>query len=277
MQDLEVLDFYKRVRDPSWPDIQSYADFCKLPTTIKDECNDMHGFVQKKSQILDRDYWVNSTQDVYTYKNLAYIPVPKCAYVYYTSFFTELNWEQKPLSAIDIKSTKFFGTIMHPMTRWLKGITEWLTLVYAVGDFVKDSTNPWLVKPYSINWEQLNLDLQSEAFKRLLGSVTVGDVHSMPYSVMFGDLLNQTNWIPMDVMTDNEVKIKMMDFFKENGHDIIIPLDDQRLHESTPEKLEVFNFVKNLCFKDNFQLHSFYKLYSNDLKFYYNLVESNNN
>lgn len=276
MQDPEILEFYKRVRDPSWPNIQSYSDFCKLPTIIKDECNKVHGFELTKSQILNSTHWINSTQDVYTYKNLAYVPIPKCAYVYYTTFFTTLNWEKKPLNSIDIESTKFFGTIMHPMTRWLKGVTEWLTLAYAIGDVIKDTTNPWIVEPFEVDWNRLNSDLESSAFNRLIGSLLVGDIHSMPYSTMFGDLLNQSYWIPMDTMSDNETKINLMNFFTKNGHNISIPLDDQRLHQSPPEKLEIFNHVKDLCFKDSNQLYSFYKLYSNDLKFYYTLVESNN-
>lgn len=277
MQDLEILEFYRRVRDPNWPDIQSYSDFCKLPTNIKDECTNIHGLELTKSQILDQNHWICLTQDVYTYKNLAYIPIPKCAYVYYTTFFTSLNWEKTTLSSIDIKSTKFFGTIMHPMTRWLKGVTEWLTLAYAIGDFKKDPANPWLVEPYEVDLVQLNLDLESSAFKKLIGSLLVSDMHSMPYSAMFGNLLNQATWIPMDIMSDNDVKIKLMNFFSANGHDISIPLNDKRLHESPPEKLKIFNYIKDTCFKDSNQLYSFYKLYSNDLKFYYNLVESTNN
>lgn len=275
MLDIEIVNFYNSVRDPSWPNIQNYVDWASLPENIKEECNDLHGFQHRKEQVCDADYWRSITTDVCVYKNLAYVPIPKCAYVYNTTLFTNLGWEKVPLSKLDISSTKFFGTMMHPRTRWLKGIIEWLVISYRINEQVEPSNdNPWTTKLFQTNWEQLKSDLNKDSFRRLLTTINVGDAHSMPYSVMFGNLINKITWIPMDILTDNEVKIKMMDFFKLHGHKIALPLDDQRLHQSPTEKLEIFNTVKTLVDNDQEQLYSFYKLYADDLKFYYNLVDN---
>jgi hypothetical protein len=281
MIDREILNFYNSIKDTSWPNIKNYLEFCRLPIHIKKECNDIHGFQQRKNQIVDNDYWIQQLNSACVYKNLAYIPITKCAFTYYTRLFTNLGWEKVPLNEIDVSSTKFFGTMMHPRTRWLKGIVEWLGMAYTIkGSDKSTSSNPWSNPDFwtgPTNWEQLKSDLNNTAFQRLLTTLNVGDIHSMSYYAQFGDSLNNSTWIPMDIFTDDEVKIKMMSFFKLNGHNILLPLNDQRLHQSPPEKLEIFNIIKTLLDnnQNQNQLYSFYKLYANDLKFYYNLVELN--
>jgi hypothetical protein len=276
MIDAEIVNFYNSVKDPSWPDIQSYVEFCRLPTYIKKECNNAHQFQQRKAQLEDLNHWVGITTHVCVYKNLAFVPVYKCAHSYYTSvFLTQLGWTSKKLCDVDMATTKFFGTIMHPLTRWLKGITQWLVQSYDVNNISsKVIDNPFATVSPDIDWDQLKLDLQSKSFQRLVGSVNVGDIHSMPYTNMFGDLLPTINWYPIDVLTDNEVKIKMMNFFELQGHHIQLPLNDQHIHVSTPKQLEVFDTVKTIFFNNPSQIYSFYKQYNNDLKFYYNLVDS---
>lgn len=280
--DKEIVNFYNSVKDPSWPDVNNYVDFCRLPAEIKNECNDIHGFQQRKNQIVDHEHWIQQLESACVYKNLAYIPITKCAYTYYTTVLTNLGWEKVPLNEIDMSSTKFFGTMIHPRTRWLKGIVEWLEIAYTSKGSTKPSIRPWSNPDFwtgPTNWEQLKSDLNSTAFQRLLTTLNVGDIHSMPYYVQFGNLLNNSTWIPMDLFADNEVKIKMMNFFKLHGHNISLPFNDQRLHQSPPEKLEIFNIIKTLLDnnQNQNQLYSFYKLYANDLKFYYNLVEQYTN
>jgi len=266
--DIEILKFYNSVKDPIWPEIRNYIDFCNLPSDVKRECYS-HGFYERKLQIESVDYWINLSTDVYVFKNLAFVPVPKCAYMYHTALFKSLGWEKKFLGEVDTRTTHFLGTVIHPMTRWLKGIAEWLVESYTEGPL----GSKFDIK--NTNWSQLQLVLQTAAFQKLLSSVSVGDLHSMPYSVLYSNLLTNAFWIPMDAMSDNKVKIKMMEFFKRHGHDIVLPLDDKRIHVSSPEQLEIFNIIKKLCLKNHDQLQSFYKLYSNDLKFYSNLIEIN--
>jgi hypothetical protein len=276
MLDIEIKNCYTAIKDPSWPNIQTYLEFSKLPAHIKKECNEEHKFQERKNQITDNNYWINLSSDVCVYKDLAYVPVPKCAYTYHSTLFTNLGWKKIPLKDVDIASTKFFGLIMHPLSRWLKGITQWIVKSYAISDIPVLDDNQWVVEPFEVDWQQLKLDLQTNPFKRLISTVNVGDIHSMPYSVMFGDLLYKINWIPMDTLSDNEVKISLMKFFNLHKHNILLPLNDKRLHESTSNQLDIFNIIKTQYPHNKEQIYSFYKLYSTDLKFYYNLLDTFN-
>jgi hypothetical protein len=273
MLDIEIKNFYDSIKDPSWPNIQSYLEFSKLPAHIKKECNEEYKLQERKNQITDNNYWIDLNASVCVYRDLAYVPVPKCAYTYYTTLFTDLGWKKIPLKDVDKSTTKFFGLTMHPLTRWLKGITQWLAILYATNDIVIID-NKWLPESIQTDWEKLALDLETKFLKRLISTVNVGDIHSMPYSVMFGDLLNKINWVPIDTLSDNEVKNSLMNFFTMHGYNISLPLNDTRLHQSTQNQLELFRSIKNKYFNNQEQIYSFYKLYSNDLKFYYNLIDN---
>jgi hypothetical protein len=269
-----VVKFYNNVRDNTWPKIESYANYLRLPNTIKDECNTLHKFENQKSQICSLDYWLQLTSHVCVYKNLAFVPIPKCAYFYNTTIFTNLGWEKVPLSDVDIQNTKFFGTVIHPLQRRLKGLTQWLVECYRTTDTQPLDSNPWVIAPTPIDWKQLKSDLSGRYLKKLIQTVGVGDTHSTPYPILFGSLLSSINWIPMDQYTDNEVKIIMMKFFKLHGHDIRLPLDDQRLHVSSPDQTAIFDLIKSEFYNHPENLYSFYKFYSNDLKFFYNLLDN---
>jgi hypothetical protein len=274
MLDSEVVKFYNDVKDKDWPSIESYADYLRLPDLIKDECNELHDFENRKNQICNHDYWLNHTGYVCVYKDLAFVPVQKCAYFYNTTLFTNLGWKKVPLVDVDIQNTKFFGTIVHPLQRRLKGLTQWLIECYSTEDVQLLESNPWILAPMTIDWEQLKTDLSARYLKKLIQTVAVGDIHSTPYSTMFGSVLDQIHWIPMDQYTDNEVKMIMMNFFKLHGHNIQLPLDDQRLHVSGSEKTDIFNFIENEFHSAPENIYTFYKFYSNDLKFYYNLINN---
>ena len=163
---------------------------------------------------------------------------------------------------------------MDPLTRWVKGLTQWLVISYRTGDLVPSPSNPWTDVYSTPDWEQLKFDLKNKYLKNIIGSVSVGDTHSLSYSAMLGPLLDKTHWIPMGRLSDDELKIAMMEFFKLNGHNITLPLNDQRLHKSSDNQLEIFNLIKNEVHKNQFQRCNFYKLYSNDLKFFYNLLDT---
>lgn len=274
MLDPEIVKFYNNVRDNTWPDIKSYADYLQLPTTIKNECVAVHHFENQKNQICNLDYWVQLTGSVCVFEDLAFVPVQKCAYFYNTTIFSNLGWQKVPLQDVDIQNTKFFGTVVHPLQRRLKGLTQWLVECYRTEDVHALESNPWVIAPTNVDWLQLKTDLSSGYLKKIIQTVGIGDTHSMPYSTMFGNLMSSVNWIPMDQYTDNEVKIIMMEFFKLHGHDIQLPLNDSRLHVSGPEQNEIFDLVKTEFYSDPTNLYSFYKIYSNDLKFYYNLLDN---
>jgi hypothetical protein len=276
MLDPEIVKFYNNVRDSAWPDIKSYADYLRLPTAIKNECVTLHQFENQKKQICDTDYWAQLTASVCVYKDLAFVPIQKCAYYYYTTIFSNLGWKKVSLRDVDIQNTKFFGTVVHPLQRHLKGLTQWLVECYRTEDVQFLESNPWVIAPTEVDWTQLKTDFSLGYLKKLIQTVGIGDIHSMPYSTLLGNLLSTVNWIPMDQYTDNEVKIMMMKFFKLNGHDIQLPLDDNRLHVSGPEQNAIFDLVKTEFYSDPSNLYPFYKIYSNDLKFYYNLLDNFN-
>lgn len=274
MIDREIVNFYNSVKDPSWPNVENYLDFCRLPAEIKNECDDLHGFQERKSMIENGSYWSSLTLNVCVYKDLAFVPLPKCAYIYYTTLFLDRGWEIRPLHTVNLESTKFFGVMMHPERRWLKGITEWVTRLCLSDRLIKSSNPAFLPDYYETDWEQLKLLVKTPFVEKLISEIIVSDSHSAPYSVICGELLDKTHWIPMDILTDDEAKIKMMEFFQLHNHDISLPLNHARLHVSTPVKLEIFNHIKSLCFKNQEQLYTFYKLFSNDIKFYNNLVKT---
>jgi hypothetical protein len=276
MLDSEVVKFYNNVKDTEWHSIESYADYLRLPPNIKNECATLHKFEDRKNQICDPDHWLHLTTRVCVFEDLAFVPVQKCAYFYNTTIFTNLGWQMVPLSAVDLKKTKFFGSVMHPLQRRLKGLTQWLVECYRTQATVPLESNPWVIAPTPIDWAQLKYDWKAGYLKNLIQSVGVGDPHSYPYHIQFGNMLSKINWIPMDQYSDNEVKIIMMDFFKLYGHNVQLPLDDQRLHVSSPEQNEIFDFIKTEFYNSPENLYSFYKFYSKDLKFFYNLLDNFN-
>ena len=273
MLDRELVKFYNNVRDPAWPDIQDYKDYHLLPAGIKDECNSLHNFQTRKKQIYNNDYWSNQNTKIFIHKNLAYVPVPKCASTYYATLFNDLGWKLVELKDIDIENTKFFGIIMDPLTRRLKGITEWIVESYNTLDSEVLNDNQWNVFT-EIDWDQLKIDMKSKYINKLVSTVGFGDIHSMPYSIMFGNFLNKVNWIPMELFTSNQVKFSMMNFFKLCGHDIQLPINTPQLHVSSPNQLQVFDSIKQIFYSEPKHFYQFYKIYSNDLVFFHNLIDT---
>jgi hypothetical protein len=273
MIDIEILRFYNNVKDPLWPNIRNYCEYQQLPTHIKHECDVLHNFQSHKDNLCNSDYWISQTLDVCVYKNLAYVPVPKCALSYHTTLFTNLNWKKIKLCDVDIENTKFFGLIMHPLERRLKGITQWLTESYYENDIRKSESNIWLNEENKTDWAQLQSDMSTKYFKNLLSTVGFGDWHSFPYSVMFGSLLDKVNWIPMDTLTKTEIPLSLMSFFNLHGYDIQLPLDSQPIHVSSKNQMQVYHIVKEIFNNNHQYIYQFYKIYGNDLKFYYNLVD----
>jgi len=267
MLDIEIIRFYNSLKDPSWPEIQNYNDYCLLPDYIKEECKDLHQFLDHKKNICDIDYWVEHCNiSVYVHKNLAYVPVPKCASTYYSSLFANLGWKKSYIGDLDRAHTKFFSPIMHPLQRRIKVITQWQVLSYR-----KDALN--LNKP-TADWDQLNRDLTTPYFKKLIESVLVGDAHSLPYSSMLGSLIDEINWVPMESLSHLEINQSLTKFFKLHGHNIQLPTNDQPLHTSSNNQLQIFNIVKELIYNNPENFYNFYKLYINDLKLYYSTVEN---
>jgi len=248
---------YNDIKDPSWPHVASYSDYCKLPQWIRNECEQLHNISNQFNQIEDMDFCVNLTTHGYKFKNLVFVPVLKCASTYYIDLFhNQLGWEKIGDFASLDKDTVFFGVIMDPTTRWLKGITEFFWTSELVDDQIikrvlSDKCNVGVLAPCA---------------------------HSMPYSITFGQWLDKINWFPLDFYNESEILNQMSLLFQQNGHEINLPLPALKLNKSSDEKLALLQKIKTYQqqnFKNNtdflFMLHV---LFADDLKFYRKLINN---
>lgn len=48
----DIQQMYQDVRDASWPDCDSWAEFDELPEAIQQECRDLHGFDQYRNTVI---------------------------------------------------------------------------------------------------------------------------------------------------------------------------------------------------------------------------------
>lgn len=273
MIDFEIVNLYNNVRDPSWPDISNYREFHQLPAHIKQECYDLHNFQGRKAEICDLNYWTNKTVHVCLYKDLAFVPIGKCAYTFHTTMFTDLGWKKVSLQDVDIENTKFVGVIRHPFERRLKGITEWVTRSYDKNQHDHSTKNPWIQGTVDTDWDELNKIADTKYFKMLIRNLGVGDLHTDPYHTMFGSFINRVNWIPMDTMSQQDTLLSLIKFLKLHNFDQELPLDQQPLHVSSEKKLRLHNLLTQEFYNHPEKIHRLYRIYAQDLKFYYNLVD----
>jgi len=260
MIDKEIVKLYNSIKDPTWPCIDSYYDFTKLPDSIKQECKTAHGFDQRKQEICDIDHWIGLGMKVFVKDNLAFVPVQKCASTYYTVIFSKLGWDEVCLNDLD-PGVHIFGVLLHPLQRRAKGISQWIA-------------NSHVIVPGHIDWDNIDLLLKQRYFGRLISTVVAVEGHSLPYTTLFGSWLEKINWIPMDYLSDNEIKQSMMNFFQIHGHKIDLPLNDKRIHPSSEQQRNLHKFVMEQLQKDHTTNYLVMKTYSNDLKFYYNLLDN---
>jgi hypothetical protein len=257
MGDYFFKKFYDDVKDPTWPIVTNYNEFLCLPKHIQDECNTIHKLSVRISELEDIAYWKNnSTHNLgYSYNNVVYVPVFKCASTYYTQVFHKHNrWQKVKLTDVDWDTTKAVGLIMNPMTRRVKGIVEALVL------------------SYSDNYSEILQLLEQENFCKLLSTITMLDAHSMPYTYMFGDLLNKVHWIPMELFTDTELKNQIV-YFLDNNNVKIIMTDSDRTNKSSKHKTQIFNKVQEI-FLTTAPPAELGMFFANDVKFYNNLLKT---
>jgi hypothetical protein len=254
MSDLILQKFYNDIKDPSWPSIETHYEFTKLPANIQDECYQQHNYNNRLQQIEDPDYWVGITAWVWQYKNIVYVPLGKCASTYYRNLFENtLGWERLYLKDVDFEKSHAFGLIRHPLDRHLKGVTEWIYRYKILQSFDGDLEN-------------------NSTLRNLMSSILIPDTHCMPFSMFYSKHLEKINWIPMDIMSEQQVTDNIEQFLKQHGHNIKLPPNTERLNSSNQQKLNLHKAVKKL-FPLKTELEYFYYLFANDLKFYRRLVE----
>lgn len=260
MTDIFLKDFYKNVKDTSWPEIDNYSDFLKLPSYIQEECVNLHKVNSRLDEIESPDHWRDLLSTVYRFENLAYLPVYKCASTHYIDLFhNQLEWTECRFSDLE-PGTICFGLFQEPTVRYLKGITEWV----------------WRHLMPHVNYELDRVPVS------VLKTILVGDVHSLPYTITLKSILDKINCIPMGEQSDSQIKQSLTNLFKSQKHNITIPTNNSRTYESSELKLQLYNAVKE-NFKNSIggDLHEFngraeytYLLLSADLKFYHNLITS---
>ena len=237
--------------------VENYADFLKLPKRIQRECLDLHGLDRRLEQMESQSYWRDSLINVYCHENLAFLPVMKCASVYYIDLFKNtLGW--KKTNILDVEpGTVCFGIFDEPITRYLKAITEWVwRKILPVWNYDINSIPPVLLK-----------------------SVIVGDLHSIPYTMSLGPWLDKINCIPMYQQSDEQIKTHMMNLFATQNHNIKLSINDQKLNQSDQLKLDVYKLVKQVFEDYSIEDEEYeargeftYLMLSPDLKFYHNLL-----
>ena len=257
MSDYYIKHFYDQVKDSSWPEIKSYNDFLKLPTIIKNECNNMHNLAERLSEIEDSTYWEKHQihKIGYQHKNVVYVPTLKCASTYYTNFFRDqLKWKQVNLADLNWNGISAFGLVMNPMTRRVKGITQVLCM------------------SYKENYKNILQLLESPDFVNFVSKIIILDSHTIPYTLAFGEMLDKIHWIPMELFDDEELKDQIGCFLATKNINVEIPTS-KRLNQSSTEKEKIFNTIQDI-FLTTEPGAELGLLFANDVKFYNNLLNT---
>lgn len=256
MSDYFFKHFYDSVKDPAWPEINNYSEFSKLPQSILEECRRVHNLHIRLEQLEDKAYWVEKSglNLVYIHDNVAYLPIPKCASVSYTSFFHDyLGWQPKQLTEIDCTRIQVFALIINPLSRRLKGVVQTLN------------------QSYKNNLDEVLKALKDQSFLDFISRVMIVDNHTTPYSLFFEPWFDLVHWIPMDLLSCQEVNTEIMTFLQK--HHVQLDLSEvPRLNESNDKKKNIYKIIqqKFLTTEPPAELGI---MFAKDMKFYNRLVE----
>jgi len=250
MSDIFLKELWQDIKDPHWPDIELWDDFALLSGDIKSQAAH-RGLYQRMAEINDADYWrPRSMQiDCYQKDRFVFVNVGKCGYQHHRDFFLHrLGWHHLPSEQLyHQKDIVMFGLMMHPLRRYLKGLTEFL----------------W---DQRIS-EQINID-------RFMEYAFIPDNHSMPVSMQCGPYFKQIHWIPFADRSATQVKTLMNTLFQKYGSSLTVPLEHPALHESHYEKHMLFDSIKKSWETKHKSCYIIYQLHSTDLEFYQELVDS---
>lgn len=259
MSDYFFKKFYDQVKDQSWLQVNTYTEFLKLPDTIQQECFQLHNLRHRLNEIEDNTYWINqSTHNVgYQNQDVVYVPVMKCANTHYVNLFYNLNnWKQVKLFELDLDRVQLFGLMMHPLTRRIKGIVEILS------------------RSYGSDYKKILLQLQQPEFATFISYVSTLDAHTIPYSVLFGDLLTKIKWIPMELFSDQELQQQIKKI--TDAHNVIVDFPEivNRMNQSSTYKMQCFDELQKIYLQIE-PPAELYQMFSKDLALYHGLIESN--
>jgi hypothetical protein len=269
MADYFLKQFYNAVKDPSWPEVNTYNDFVALPTELKQECYSVHNFEQRRTELESKDYWSNTSLGVpaFQHKDVVFVTNYKCASTYYSTFFRNQGWNEVYSNQIDLNNYKTFGLVSNPFVRYFKGIAQSITDVC----LTKERTR------YNGCDESLLALSENKEFTNFLKNVTITDIHTIPYHVMFKDNLYNIDWIPMESGSADEIKGYIEQALMSCGISINIPRNDQPLNQAFALKKRFYKIVEE-AFMQSSDSHKWIVYYylADSLKFYNQLVDNFN-
>lgn len=254
MIESELVKFYNDIKANSWPNIETSSDLYHLSDSVLDELNKnfalskvMHDLTNIKT-LKDRVY--PNLLISYKKDQVIFVTVEKCASSFFQTLFGEVHsgWEKVNMHDFDPTEFYFISVIQHPLRRRLKGLTQVLYETY----------------------KNAALDMLNDArFKRLIETISVGEIHSMPYSILFNNYTNYVDFVPMcigELQTNYEVEKRLMQ------HGITDKISGYpKVHESDSEKLKIYEELKRIFFQS--QTREFLFPYLEDLQFYQELVK----
>lgn len=192
----------------------------------------------------------------YTYKNFAYVMVPKNGCMSYGTFLGDAGWTRTNLfyNDLDLDNTIFFGHVTEPNSRHTRGLAQYLDVT-----------------------EQTEL-LDSPLARVLVSGVF--DEHCYSINMMMPHLVDRIHWIPLDYTSwrHNNGDFLTNRFFKENGLNLNYS-GENRINVASINKRHLYTQIENLKVKYNadyqkivknflepdIKLHSTAYLYYNNL------------
>lgn len=251
MSDWFLKSMWQDIKDPSWPDVEYWDDFIKLKDEIKSECRELHGIMNRVSEIGNPEYWRSYVNlHVLQKDRFVFVCIPKCGSVHHVDFFVNrLGWQKKIFRDIQHETDLvYFGLLMHPIRRYLKGVTEFI-------------------------WHQGLADtIDMDEFMKF---ACLCDQNCLPYNIMSSLPIEQVNWIPFSSMSPTQVKQCMNNLLELHGSDIRLPLHHPMLHQSNEDKSKLFDRVKHSWGgQQQISIYTVYMLYASEIDFYQKLIEN---
>lgn len=257
MSNIFLKEFYNSVKDDSWPTVDDYIDIKHLPLHIIQELNSLHNFESRKKEITDVNYWAQISCDFCFTNNqdCFFFAVPKCGSTFWRHNLVEINkWRKSSITEIGSNSTAI-AVCINPIVRFKKGLAQFFYDIY-------------------LN-SKLSLEEIDKFIDASLEKLLSPDVHTMPYTLMFRNYLNNPTWIPVDTLdieTTNRIVTNL--FNKEKKYEFKHELTDVKIHKSSVNKLQIYQKISDFFDTKPSNTYDIYNLLADDLKFYYNLIDN---
>ena len=255
MSDHYFNQFYNDVRAKDWPDATNYAEYLKLPEWMQEECISDHSLEKRLHEIEDHHHWRRLSGPIIGFRkaDVVFLPVYKCGSSYYTEILETQGWEKANIADLDLQRLHAIGVLIHPLTRRLKGIAEGVH------------------RTFKHDYDKINRYMSDPDFRNFLNSISILDDHSIPYTIAFGEKLDQIHWIPAELFTYDQIDSQIRSFCKRFDVDIDFPQNYNRGESGASQRM-LYNTIKDDWLHDPKALVETYMLFADDLKFYHALL-----